>query len=102
MNFYALSKLEGENAIRALLPEGHLILRTAWLYGPDPSRRNFVLRLIDHLYRLEKTWDAAGLTGPALRARLRQSEFGLTLKLLKRTAAHLLDLVRPKSQLGQA
>ena len=67
-----------------------------------PTRAGFVLRLIAHLYRLEKTWDAAGLTGPALRAHLRQSEFGLTLKLLKRTAAHLLGLVRPKSQLGEA
>jgi hypothetical protein len=67
-----------------------------------PTRAGFVLRLIAHLYRLEKTWDVAGLTGPALRAHLRQSEFGLTLKLLKRTAAHLLGVVRPKSQLGRA
>jgi transposase len=67
-----------------------------------PTRAGFVLRLIAHLYRLEKTWDAAGRIGPALRAHLRQSEFGLTLKLLQRTAAHLLGLVRPKSQLGPA
>ena len=67
-----------------------------------PVRAGFVLRLISHLYRLEKTWDEAGLTGPALRAHLRQSEFGLTLKLLKRTAVHLLGRVLPKSQLGQA
>jgi len=67
-----------------------------------PVRAGFVLRLISHLYRLEKTWDEAGLTGPALRAHLRQSEFGLTLKLLKRTAMHLLGRGLPKSQLGQA
>jgi len=67
-----------------------------------PVRAGFVLRLISHLYRLEKTWDEAGRTGPALRAHLRQSEFGLTLKLLKRTAVHLLGRVLPKSQLGQA
>ena len=67
-----------------------------------PVRAGFVLRLISHFYRLEKTWDEAGLTGPALRAHLRQSEFGLTLKLLKRTAVHLLGRVLPKSQLGQA
>ncbi|MCX5682347.1 MAG: IS66 family transposase [Planctomycetota bacterium] len=67
-----------------------------------PTRAGFVLRLIAHLYHLEQTWDTAGLTGPALRAHLRRSEFGLTLKLLKRTAKHLLGLVRPKSQLGEA
>jgi len=67
-----------------------------------PTRAGFVLRLIAYLYHREKTWDQAGLVGPALRAHLRQSEFGLTLKLLKRTASHLLDRVLPKSQLGQA
>ena len=68
----------------------------------SPTRAGFVLRLIAHLYHLEKTWDEAGLTGPALRAHLRESEFGLTLKLLKRTATHLLGGVLPKSQLGRA
>ena len=67
-----------------------------------PTRAGFVLRLIGTLYRLEKTWDEAGLAGPALRAALRQSEFGLTLKLLQRTARHLQAKVLPKSQLGQA
>ena len=68
----------------------------------SPLHAGFVLRLIAHLYHLEKTWDQAGATAPALRAALRQSEFGLTLSLLKRTATHLLGRVRPKSQLGQA
>lgn len=68
----------------------------------SPVQAGFVLRLIGHLYRWEKTWDEAGLTGPALRAARRQSEFSLTLKLLKRTATHLRARVLPKSPLGQA
>ena len=31
------------------MPEGHLIIRTGWLYGPDPRRRNFALRLVARL-----------------------------------------------------
>ena len=46
LNVYAQSKVQGEVAIRELLPAQHLILRTTWVYGPDDVRRNFVLRLI--------------------------------------------------------
>ena len=46
LNVYAQSKVQGEVAIRELLPNRHLIIRTAWVYGPDDVRRNFVLRLI--------------------------------------------------------
>ncbi|MBI3333605.1 MAG: SDR family oxidoreductase, partial [Candidatus Omnitrophica bacterium] len=49
LNLYAESKRAGEEAIRGILPQRHLILRTAWLYGPDAMRRNFVLRLVDQL-----------------------------------------------------
>ena len=49
LNVYAQSKAQGEAAIRSGAPERHLILRTAWLYGPDPARRNFALRLVDQL-----------------------------------------------------
>ena len=49
LNVYAQSKAAGEAAIRAAAPGTHLILRTAWLYGPDPARRNFPLRLADQL-----------------------------------------------------
>ena len=48
-NAYAKSKVAGEAAVRALVPERHLILRTSWVYGPDPVRRNFALRLVDRL-----------------------------------------------------
>lgn len=48
-NAYARSKAAGERAIRELVPQSHLILRTSWLYGPDPERRNFALRLVDRL-----------------------------------------------------
>jgi dTDP-4-dehydrorhamnose reductase len=52
-NAYARSKADGEAAIRTLAPERHLILRTSWLYGPDPERRNFALRLVDRLRKGE-------------------------------------------------
>lgn len=46
LNVYAQSKAEGEAVLRKVLPDRHLVLRTAWLYGPDAAHRNFVLRLI--------------------------------------------------------
>jgi hypothetical protein len=46
----------------------------------SPVQAGFVLRLIGHLYHYEKTWDEAGLRGPALRAALRQSHFDLPLR----------------------
>lgn len=54
LNKYALSKAQGEAILREVLPERHLILRTAWVYGPDPQRRNFALRLIDRVKRGER------------------------------------------------
>jgi transposase len=68
----------------------------------SPQRTALVLRLIGHLYRYEREWDQAKATGPALRATLRQSQFALTLKLLKRIARHLSGKVLPRSLLGQA
>jgi len=54
LNTYAESKVAGEEALRAALPEGHLILRTSWLYGPDPARKNFPIRFTDRLRAGEK------------------------------------------------
>jgi transposase len=67
-----------------------------------PVRAGFVLRLIGHLYGLEKKWDDEGIVEPAQRAHLRRRDFAMTLSLLKRTATHLLGRVLPKSLLGQA
>ena len=49
LNAYSRSKACAEAKIRMAAPERHLILRTAWVYGPDPHRRNFVLRLVDRM-----------------------------------------------------
>lgn len=49
LNVYAQSKAAGEAVLRERLPERHLILRTAWLYGPDPARKNFALRLAQRI-----------------------------------------------------
>lgn len=49
LNVYARSKALAEDALRELLPDDHVIVRTGWLYGPDWHRRNFMLRLIDRL-----------------------------------------------------
>lgn len=49
LNMYARGKAEGEAALRELLPDRHLILRTAWFYGPGAARKNFALRLVARL-----------------------------------------------------
>jgi hypothetical protein len=67
----------------------------------SPVRAGFILRLIGSLYHYENIWDAQGC-GPAHRAALRSSHFALTLRLLKRCALKLRELVRPKSALGEA
>ncbi len=67
----------------------------------SPVRAGFILRLIGALYHFENTWDAQGC-GPAHRTALRSSHFALTLRLLKRSAFKLRELVRPKSALGEA
>lgn len=43
-NVYGRSKLEGERAVLAAAPNA-LILRTAGVYGPDVSRKNFVYQM---------------------------------------------------------
>ena len=53
LSVYARSKREAEDVIRGTIPAQHLIVRTGWVYGPDPQRRNFILRLIDRLRRHE-------------------------------------------------
>jgi hypothetical protein len=67
-----------------------------------PIRAGFILRLIGHLYGMEKHWDEEGLVEPAQRAHLRRRDFAMTLSLLKRTATHLVSRVLPRSLLGQA
>ena len=42
LNVYGKSKAAGENAVRQTLPDAHLIIRTAWLYGGLPHAKNFV------------------------------------------------------------
>jgi dTDP-4-dehydrorhamnose reductase len=49
LSVYAQSKLDAERAIRAVLPDRHLVIRSGWLYGPDLERRNFALRLVDRV-----------------------------------------------------
>ena len=49
LNVYSESKVQGEAAVRDAVPDRHLIIRTAWLYGPDEARRNFVFRLLGAL-----------------------------------------------------
>jgi len=45
LSVYGASKLAGEQALLDLAPEGLLILRTAWLFGP--GKMNFVRRMLD-------------------------------------------------------
>jgi dTDP-4-dehydrorhamnose reductase len=43
---YAQSKAAGEELVRDLLPDAHLILRTSWVFGPEEQRKNFAYRAI--------------------------------------------------------
>ena len=69
LNFYAQSKWAGEEALREALPDGHLILRTAWLYGMDEAKKNFILRLIMSLSQRQRAmvpmdqWGSPTFTG---------------------------------------
>lgn len=45
LNVYAASKVAAEVALRTLAPK-HIIVRTAWVYGPDPREMNFAIRLV--------------------------------------------------------
>ena len=50
LGVYGKSKAEGENLVRHILPDRHVIARTSWLYGGPPETKNFV-RTIQRLAR---------------------------------------------------
>jgi dTDP-4-dehydrorhamnose reductase len=50
---YARSKAEAEAVVRDVLPERHLIVRTSWVFGPDPQAKNFACRVRATLERGE-------------------------------------------------
>jgi dTDP-4-dehydrorhamnose reductase len=45
LSAYAKSKAHAEQTVREILPKRHLILRTSWVFGPDPQEKNFVYRV---------------------------------------------------------
>jgi dTDP-4-dehydrorhamnose reductase len=66
VNVYGASKEAGETAIRAALPERHLILRTSWVFGAHGQ--NFVktmLRLAGEREELAVVDDQTGCPTPA-------------------------------------
>ncbi len=44
LSVYAASKAAAEEVIRLELPGRHLIVRTSWVFGPDPQAKNFLYR----------------------------------------------------------
>lgn len=44
LNVYGRTKLAGEQAVRGCLPETSIVLRTAWVYGPQGT--NFLLTML--------------------------------------------------------
>lgn len=66
-----------------------------------PIQAGFMLRLIGHLYRMERDWDERKVRG-AQRARLRTRDFELPLRLLKQAALLLARRSLPQSSLGKA
>ncbi len=53
LSVYAKSKVEAEQLVRHILPKRHLILRTSWVFGPDPQNKNFVFRVLGTLEKGE-------------------------------------------------
>ena len=49
---YASTKLEGEEAVRAALPDRSCVLRTAWLFGH--GRKNFVETILNACHRRDE------------------------------------------------
>jgi dTDP-4-dehydrorhamnose reductase len=45
LSVYAASKVAAEELIRDRLPNRHLIVRTSWVFGPDPQQKNFLFRI---------------------------------------------------------
>lgn len=66
-----------------------------------PVQAGFMLRIIGHLYRMERDWDERKIGGVD-RARLRTRDFELTLRLLKKAALLLAGRCLPQSSLGKA
>lgn len=53
-SIYAKAKAAAEAAIRVIVPQSHLILRTSWVFGPDEAERNFVYSTVRRLERGER------------------------------------------------
>lgn len=48
LNVYGKTKLQGEALVQDVCP-GALVLRTSWVYGPDPAGKNFISTLVRQL-----------------------------------------------------
>lgn len=46
---YAKTKVFAEAAVRDILPDRHLILRTSWVFGPDATGKNFARSTVRRL-----------------------------------------------------
>ena len=66
-----------------------------------PLHAGFVLRLIGHLYAMERSWDEEEWS-PVQRAHLRRRDMAMTLSLLNRVAKRMLERHTPKSPMGEA
>lgn len=62
INVYGAHKLEAEAAVVAADP-GNLVVRTCQVFGDDPRRTNFVVRVVDRLRRGERVEAAGDLYG---------------------------------------
>lgn len=57
INFYGKTKLEAEEAVKALLKD-YLIVRTSQLYGFDHRQKNFAIKIISNMRRNKNVYAA--------------------------------------------
>ena len=62
INVYGAQKLEAEDAVMAA-DAGNLVVRTCQVFGDDPRRTNFVVRVVDRLRRGETVAAASDMFG---------------------------------------
>ncbi|MBI4370181.1 MAG: dTDP-4-dehydrorhamnose reductase [Elusimicrobia bacterium] len=92
LNYYGQLKVLAEEAIRQILPDNHLIIRTTVIYGWESQGKNFAMSLINRLSHQEKILVPNDQTGtPTFVEDLAQG----TLKLIEKKCRGIYHVAGP-------